>query len=77
MKKFLKSVALAAERYRELPNKVIDTNVILLALVTNFLVVGGTVLFAKSSITDACLIPALESQQNYDDPDIRPSNRRL
>jgi len=71
MKNFLKSVAIAAERYRELPNKVIDTNVILLALVINCLVVGGTVLLAKSSITDACLIPALESQKNHD-PDIKP-----
>lgn len=75
MKNLIRSVVNAAERYRELPNKVIDTNVILLALVINCLVVGGTVLFVKSSITDACLIPALESQENYD-PDIRPSNTR-
>lgn len=75
MKKFVQSVVNAAERYRELPNKIIDTNVILLALVINCLVVGGTVLFVKSSITDACLIPALEFQENYD-PDIRPSNTR-
>jgi hypothetical protein len=75
MKNFFKSVAVAVERYRELPNKVIDTNVVLLALVINCLVVGGTVLLFKSSVTDACLIPAFKSQENYD-PDIRRSNTR-
>jgi|GEM_PF-1468696 len=77
MKNFLKSVAFAAERYRDLSNKLIDSNAFYLALlIINFSIVGGTVLFIKSS-TDACLIPVLlESQQNYD-PDIRPANRRL
>ena len=73
MKNFFKSVVFAAEHYRELPNKFIDTNVILLALVINCLVVGGTVLLFKSSITDACLIPAFK--ENYDS-NIRPSNTR-
>jgi hypothetical protein len=63
MKDFFKSVVNTAERYRELPNKVIDTNFISLLLVLNCLVVGGTVLFAKSSIVDSCLIPALESHE--------------
>jgi hypothetical protein len=65
MKRFLKSVVNTADRYRELPNKVIDTNFISLLLVLNCLVVGGTVLFAKSSIVDSCLIPALESHETY------------
>jgi hypothetical protein len=75
MKGFFDAVVVAAERYRELPNKFIDTNVILLALVINCLVVGGTVLLFKSSVTDACLIPALKSQQNYG-PHIRPTKTR-
>jgi len=65
MKNFFLSVVNAAERYRELPNKIIDTNVICLALAVNCLVVGGTVLLAKSSIVDFCLIPVLQQQENY------------
>ncbi len=65
MRNFLKPVVDTAERYRELPNKIIDTNFISLLLVLNCLVVGGTVLFAKSSIVDSCLIPALESYEKY------------
>jgi hypothetical protein len=72
MKNFFKSVVNTAERYRELPNKFIDTKVIFLAIVINCLLVGGTVLLAKSSITDACLIPALRSQGKNYAPNTRP-----
>jgi hypothetical protein len=64
MRNFFKSVVDTAERYRELPNKTIDTNVICLALAFNCLVVGGTVLLAKSSIVDYCLIPLLQHENH-------------
>jgi len=65
MNNFFKSVVNTAERYRELPNKIIDTKFISLLLVLNCLVVGGAVLFAKSSIVDSCLIPLLEADKTY------------
>lgn len=71
MKSFLKSVVIAAERYRELSNKLVDSNAFYVALlIINFSVVGGTVLFIKSS-TDACLNSLFESGKNYA-PDIKP-----
>lgn len=57
MKNFIDSVVATAERYRELPNKFVDTNVFLLGLLVVCLTVGVSVLYLKLLIVDSCVMP--------------------
>ncbi len=50
IKHFLDSVAAAAERYRELPDKFIDTNMVLMGQIIICLTIGVTVLYIQNLI---------------------------
>ena len=60
MKDFLKSVVATAERYRKLPDKFIDTNMVLLGQAIVCLTVGVAVLYAQNLVVNSCVIPIFE-----------------
>lgn len=57
MKDFINSVVAAAERYRSLPNKFIDTNMVLLGHLIICLVIGVAVLYLKTLVVNSCIVP--------------------
>lgn len=63
MKDFIESVVATAERYRELPNKFIDTNLVLLGLLILSLTVGVSVLYLKLLVVDSCVMPVFPLEQ--------------
>lgn len=63
MKNFIDSAVATAERYRELPNKFIDTNIVLLGLLIVCLTVGVSVLYLKLLIVNSCVMPVFLEQK--------------
>lgn len=57
MKNFIDSVVTTAERYRSLPNKFVDTNMVLLGQLIICLVIGVAVLYLKTLIVHSCISP--------------------
>ena len=60
LRQFVESVVTAAERYRELPDKFIDTNMVLLGQIIVCLTIGVAVLYAQNLIVNSCVIPIIE-----------------
>jgi hypothetical protein len=60
MKDFINSVVAAAERYRELPNKFVDTNMILLGQAIVCLIIGVAVMYVQILIVDSCVVPVYQ-----------------
>ncbi|HAT77552.1 MAG TPA: hypothetical protein DCS19_12180 [Flavobacterium sp.] len=60
MKDFLNSVVTTAEKYRELPDKFIDTNMVLLAQIIICLTIGVSVVYLQNLIVHSCILPILE-----------------
>jgi len=59
-RQFIESVVAAAERYREWPDKFIDTNMILLGQAIVCLTIGVAVLYTQNLVVNSCVIPIFE-----------------
>ena len=57
---FFESVVVAAERYRELPDKFIDTNRVVLGQAIVCLTIGSAVLYTQNIVVNFCVIPTFE-----------------
>jgi len=57
LKRFVEAVVNAAERYRSLPDKVIDTNFLFLVQMIIGLLLGVAVLYLKILVAHTCIIP--------------------
>jgi uncharacterized membrane protein len=57
LKRFAESVVNTAERYRSLPDKVIDTNFLFLVQMIIGLLLGVAVLYLKILVAHTCIIP--------------------
>jgi len=56
-KRFAEAVVNTAERYRSLPDKVIDTNFLFLVQMIIGLLLGVAVLYLKILVAHTCIIP--------------------
>lgn len=63
MKDFIDSVVAAAERYRSLPDKFIDTNMILLGQAIVCLVIGVAVLYTQNLVVHSCIVPIYQIEK--------------
>jgi hypothetical protein len=59
-RQFVESLVAAAERYRELPDKFIDTNMIWLSQAIVSLTIGVAVLYTQNLVVNSCVIPIFE-----------------
>jgi uncharacterized membrane protein len=57
LKRFVEPVVNTAERYRSLPDKVIDTNFLFLVQMIIGLLLGVAVLYLKILVAHTCIIP--------------------
>jgi len=57
LKRFVEAVVNTAERYRSLPDKVIDTNFLFLVQMIIGLLLGVAVLYLKILVAHTCIIP--------------------
>ena len=60
LKRFVEAVVNAAERYRSLPDKVIDTNFLFLVQMIIGLLLGVAVLYLKILVAHTCIIPIFQ-----------------
>ena len=56
-KRFAEAVVNTAERYRSLPDKVIDTNFLFLVQMIIGLLLGVAVLYLKFLVAHTCIVP--------------------
>lgn len=56
-KQFFQAVVNTAERYRSLPDKVIDTNFLFLVQMIIGLLLGVAVLYLKILVAHTCIVP--------------------
>jgi nitrogen fixation/metabolism regulation signal transduction histidine kinase len=59
LKKCVQAVVDAAERYRSLPDKIIDTNFLFLVQMIIGLLLGVAVLYLKALVAHTCIVPIL------------------
>ncbi len=59
MKNFLDSVVAAAERYRELPDKFIDTNMVLLGQIIISVTIEVSVIYLENLVVNSCSLSIL------------------
>jgi hypothetical protein len=59
-KDFFYSAVAAAERYRGLPDKFVDTNVVFLGQLIICLTIGVSVLYLKNLIVNSCVVPVFQ-----------------
>lgn len=59
-RQFFESVVVAAERYRELPDKFIDTHRVLLGQAIVCLTIGVAVLYTQNLVVNFCVFPIFE-----------------
>jgi hypothetical protein len=57
LKKYAQAVVDAAERYRSLPDKIIDTNFLFLVQMIIGLLLGVAVLYLKILVAHTCIVP--------------------
>lgn len=57
LKRFAQAVVNTAERYRSLPDKVIDTNFLFLVQMIIGLLLGVAVLYLKILVAHTCIVP--------------------
>ena len=57
LKRFAEAVVNTAERYRSLPDKVIDTNFLFLVQMIIGLLLGVAVLYLKILVVHTCIVP--------------------
>ena len=59
LKRFVQAVVDTAERYRSLPEKIIDTNFLFLVQMIIGLLLGVAVLYLKALVAHTCMVPIL------------------
>ena len=57
LKRFVQAVVGTAERYRSLPDKIIDTNLLFLVQMIIGLLLGVAVLYLKALVAHTCIVP--------------------